>query len=46
MEVDRQMKTLTSLIEPIIILAMGLVVGFIVVAMLLPIFSIDPAAGG
>lgn len=46
MEVDRQMKTLTSLIEPLIILAMGIVVGFIVVAMLLPIFSIDPSAGG
>lgn len=41
-EVDRSMKTLTSLMEPIIILGMGLVVGFIVISMLLPIFSIDP----
>lgn len=46
MEVDRSIKTLTSLIEPLIILGMGLVVGFIVIAMLLPIFSIDPSAQG
>ncbi|MBX7245886.1 MAG: type II secretion system F family protein [Candidatus Sumerlaeaceae bacterium] len=45
-EVDRAVKTLTGLIEPIIILFMGLVVGFIVIAMLLPIFSIDPSANG
>lgn len=43
-EVDRAAKTLTSLLEPIIILGMGVVVGFIVIAMLLPIFSIDPGA--
>lgn len=43
-EVDRGMKTLTSLLEPMIILGMGLVVGFIVISMLLPIFSIDPGA--
>lgn len=41
-EVDRSMKTLTSLLEPMIILFMGLIVGFIVISMLLPIFSIDP----
>lgn len=45
MEVDRAVKTATGLIEPVIILAMGIVVGFIVVSMLLPIFSIDPSAG-
>jgi type II secretion system protein F len=45
MEVDRAVKTATGLIEPIIILAMGIVVGFIVISMLLPIFSIDPSAG-
>jgi type IV pilus assembly protein PilC len=41
-EVDRGMKTLTSLLEPMVILVMGVVVGFIVISMLLPIFSIDP----
>lgn len=40
-EVDRALKTLTRLIEPIIILAMGLIVGFIVLSMLLPIFQIN-----
>lgn len=41
-QVDRSLKSLTSLIEPLIILAMGLVVGFIVIAMLLPILTLDP----
>jgi type IV pilus assembly protein PilC len=41
-EVDRSVKTLTSLIEPMIILLMGGVVGFVVISMLLPIFQLDP----
>ncbi len=41
-QVDRSIKTLTSILEPLIILIMGLVVGFIVISMLLPIFSLDP----
>ncbi len=45
MQVDRAMKTLTSLLEPIIILVMGVIVGTIVIAGLLPIFSIDPTQG-
>lgn len=44
-QVDRSVKTLTSIIEPLIILFMGLLVGFIVIAMLLPIFELDPTAG-
>ncbi len=44
-EVDRSVRALVSLIEPLIILTMGLVVGFIVVAMLLPIFALDPSQG-
>jgi type II secretory pathway component PulF len=44
-QVDRSVKTLTSIIEPVIILVMGLIVGFIVIAMLLPIFELDPTAG-
>lgn len=40
-EVDRTLKVLTRLLEPVIILAMGLVVGFIVLSMLLPIFQIN-----
>lgn len=40
-EVDRTLKALTRLLEPVIILAMGLIVSFIVIAMLLPIFQIN-----
>jgi type II secretion system protein F len=40
-QVDRALKTLTSLIEPLIIVVMAGLVGFLVIAMLLPIFSIE-----
>jgi len=40
-QLDEQMKVMSSLIEPVLILAIGLVVGFIVVSMLLPIFQIS-----
>lgn len=40
-ECDEAIKVMTSLLEPLMILGMGLVVGFIVVAMLLPIFSMN-----
>ncbi len=44
-EVERKVRTMTSLIEPLIICVMGVIVGFIVIAMLLPIFSLDPTGG-
>ena len=40
-ELSRLIRTLTSMLEPIMILIMGLVVAFIVAAMLLPIFEIN-----
>jgi len=40
-EADRAMKLMTSLVEPVMILVMGSVVGFIVISMLMPIFQID-----
>jgi type II secretion system protein F len=40
-EVENKLKTMTSMVEPVIILVMGLMVGFVVLAMLLPIFSIS-----
>jgi len=40
-EVDLQSRLATSLLEPVLILAVGLVVGFIVAAMLLPIFRLS-----
>ena len=43
-EADRAMKIITALLEPGFILIMGLVVGFIVVAMLLPVFEISLTA--
>jgi hypothetical protein len=39
-EVDAKIKALTSLIEPLMIVFVGGVVGFIVIAMYLPIFSL------
>ncbi|MCB0866063.1 MAG: type II secretion system F family protein [Solirubrobacterales bacterium] len=39
-EVDAKVKALTSLIEPIMIIFVGIAVGFIVISMYLPIFSI------
>lgn len=42
-EVDRLSKTLVSLLEPVILMAMGVIIGFIVLAVLLPIFEINQA---
>jgi len=42
-DVEARLGTLTSLLEPILILVLGVVVGFIVLAMLLPIFDINQA---
>lgn len=38
-EVDNGMRRLTALVEPLIVLTMGTFVGFVVIAVLLPIFS-------
>jgi type II secretion system protein F len=43
-EVDRALKSMMRLLEPLIILVMGLIVGFIVLSMLLPIFQINIVA--
>ena len=42
-DVQTTVKTLASLVEPVVLLGMGLVVGFIVLAILLPIFDINQA---
>jgi type IV pilus assembly protein PilC len=39
-EVDAKIKSLTALIEPLMIIVVGSVVGFIVISMYLPIFSL------
>lgn len=43
-EVDTAVAALTSILEPILILGMGIVVGFIVIAMYLPIFQMSAMA--
>jgi general secretion pathway protein F len=42
-EVETTVQTLTVLLEPLILLVMGAVIGFIVLAILLPIFQINQA---
>jgi type IV pilus assembly protein PilC len=43
---DDQVKTTTQLIEPTLILVMGGIIGFMALAMLLPIFSVSRVMGG
>jgi len=40
-ETDEMIKIMTSLLEPLMILVMGLVIGFMVIAMLLPMFELN-----
>ena len=40
-DTDETIQVMSSLLEPLMILGMGLIVGFIVMAMLLPIFEIN-----
>lgn len=42
-EVQSSVRTLTALLEPVILLVMGAVVAFIVLAILLPVFEINQA---
>ena len=42
-EVDNAVSALTSLLEPLLMVFLGIVVGFIVVAMYLPIFKLGDA---
>ena len=40
-ELDRKVKVMGTYLEPILILSIGLVVGFLVIALLLPIFEMS-----
>jgi general secretion pathway protein F len=40
-EVESRVSMLTSLLEPVMILALGALVGFVVLAVLLPIFEMS-----
>mgnify|MGYP001409903541 FL=1 len=43
-ETHNQLRQLVSMVEPLLIVVMGLIVGFVVVAMLLGIFSMNDLA--
>jgi len=45
-EVDSTLGRLTTLLEPFVIIVMGVIVGGIVAAVLLPIFQINATIGG
>lgn len=45
-EIEADLKIVSSLIEPAIILVLGLVIGAMVIAMLLPIFNMNSLLGG
>lgn len=44
-EVDQAVASLTSLLEPVMMVFLGIVIGFIVIAMYLPIFKMSEAIG-
>jgi type II secretory pathway component PulF len=37
-QTERHIRTLTGMIEPVMILTMGAIIGFVVVSMLMPVF--------
>ncbi|MEO0484074.1 MAG: type II secretion system F family protein [Planctomycetota bacterium] len=43
---NQTIRTLTTLIEPVILIIMGLLVGFVAVSMFLPLFDLTAATGG
>ncbi len=42
-ELDRNIRRLSSLIEPIMLVVMGLMVGFIVISFIVPLFKLSRA---
>lgn len=45
LEVDRAVKAMAALFEPILIVVMGIVIGFLVIAMLLPMLTLSSSIG-
>jgi len=45
LQVETYVSTLTSLLEPVMILIIGVIIGFIVFAILLPIFDLTSTIG-
>jgi len=44
-EVDRAVKAMVTLFEPLLIVIMGVIIGFLVIAMLLPMLTLSSAIG-
>lgn len=44
-EVDNKLQMITSLIEPLMILSLGVIVGFVVVSIIMPIFQMNSLVG-
>jgi len=44
-EVDTSLKRITSLIEPIMIIVIGIIVGVVVISIMLPMFSLTDRIG-
>lgn len=45
-ELDQAVKTTTQFIEPVMILTMGLIIGFVAVALLIPMFTMGKVVAG
>ncbi len=45
LEVDRAVKAMMALLEPLLIVVMGVIVGFLVIAMLLPMLTLSSTIG-
>lgn len=45
-EFDEQVKNATKFIEPAMVVAMGVIIGFVAIALLLPIFQVSTVASG
>ncbi len=45
LEVDRAVKAMVTLFEPLLIIIMGIIIGFLVIAMLLPMLTLSSAIG-
>jgi type IV pilus assembly protein PilC len=44
-EVERAAKAVMALFEPLLIVVMGVIIGFLVIAMLLPMLTLSSAIG-
>jgi type II secretory pathway component PulF len=41
-EIDNMTKNLTSIIEPVLLIVIGVAVGFLVISIILPLYNMQP----